>query len=489
MNNLEKYFEPFRNNIVGYNQCFQSPFGEKRIVYADWIASGRLYFPIEEKMLHQFGPFVGNTHSESSITAVTMTHAYHTAHELLKKHVNAGPDDVIITAGSGMTTVVNKFQRILGLAVPEQVNGFINLAGDDKPVVFVTHMEHHSNQTSWLLTLADVIVIKPDEHGLVDLNDLANQLKKHHKRKIKIGSFSACSNVTGIETPYHQMAKIMHENGGVCFIDFAASAPYVDINMHPEDPLEKLDAVFFSPHKFLGGPGTPGVIIFDSKLYKRKAPDQPGGGTVDWTNPWGKYRFFNDIETREDGGTPGFLQTIKAGLCVQLKNEMGVENIKKREEDLLKKFFIGLKSLPNLHILADNIEERLGVVSFYVDNIHYNLIVKILNDLYGIQVRGGCSCAGTYGHYLLHIGPSLSRKITSQIDKGDLSVKPGWVRVSLHPTTTDSELHLIISAIRETVENIDELKKLYCYISSQNIYRHRNSCEDSIGTFDWFKIS
>lgn len=488
MNSLEQHFDLYRKNIVGIDQTFQSPFGEKRIIYADWIASGRLYAPIEQKLLHQFGPFVGNTHSESSITAVTMTHAYHTAHELLKKHVNAGPDDVIITAGSGMTTVVNKFQRILGLAVPEQVKGFINLQGEDRPVVFVTHMEHHSNQTSWLLTLADVIVIKPDEHGLVDLNDLVHQLKKHKNRKIKIGSFSACSNVTGIETPYHQMAKIMHENGGVCFIDFAASAPYVDINMHPEDPLEKLDAIFFSPHKFLGGPGTPGVIIFDSKLYKRKTPDHPGGGTVDWTNPWGKYKFFNDIETREDGGTPGFLQTIKAALAVQLKTQMGVENIRKREKELLEIFFKGLKKIPDLHILADNIEERLGVVSFYVDHIHYNLIVKILNDKFGIQVRGGCSCAGTYGHYLLHIGPLLSRQITSKIDKGDLSVKPGWVRVSLHPTTTDQEVRYIVDAVGETVEDIEELKKEYCYISSHNIYRHNNSCEDVIGKFDWFSL-
>lgn len=488
MEKLEKYFEQFKNNIVGINQTFTSPFGEKKIIYADWIASGRLYAPIEEKMLNQFGPYVGNTHSESSITAVIMTHAYHTAHEILKKHVNAGPDDVIITAGSGMTTVVNKFQRILGLAVPEQVKGFINLHGEDRPVVFVTHMEHHSNQTSWLLTLADVVVIQPDKDGLVDLGDLSDQLKKYKERKIKIGSFTACSNVTGIQTPYHQMAKIMHENGGVCFIDFAASAPYVEINMHPEDPFEKLDAIFFSPHKFLGGPGTPGVIIFDSKLYKRKTPDQPGGGTVDWTNPWGKYRFFNDIETREDGGTPGFLQTIRAALSVQLKNEMCVKNIKEREKVLLKNLFAEMKKIPNLHILADNIEDRLGVVSFYVENIHYNLIVKILNDMYGIQVRGGCSCAGTYGHYLLHIGPMLSRKITSKIDKGDLSAKPGWVRISLHPTTTNQELQYIIEAIKETVENIEELKKQYCYIHSQNIFRHKDSNEDSLAKYDWFNL-
>ncbi len=487
MENLESYFEKFRKNIVGYNQTFFSPYGEKRILYADWIASGRLYEPIEKIMLERFGPFVGNTHTESTITGLSMTRAYHAAHDFIKKHVNAGTDDVIITAGSGMTTVINKFLRILGLAVPEQVRDCINLTGNDKPVVFLTHMEHHSNHTNWLLTLADVVVIEPDSNGLVDLERLHHHLIKNKNRKIKIGSFTACSNVTGIQTPYYEMAKLMHEFGGVCFIDFAASAPYVKIDMHPLDPMQKLDAVFFSPHKFLGGPGTPGVIVFDSKLYTRETPDQPGGGTVDWTNPWGKYRFLRDIETREDGGTPGFLQTIKAALCINLKNEMGIENMQTREEELLKMAFGKIKQVPNLHILAGNVEERLGIISFYVDKIHYNLIVKLLNDLYGIQARGGCSCAGTYGHYLLHIGHQQSRRITDQIDHGDLSAKPGWVRLSIHPTTTDSELNLIIDAIADIVQNIKKYEQDYKYLISQNQFWNVNEISGSERS-DLFRI-
>ncbi len=485
MENLDLYFDKFRQNIVGYNQHFISPYGEKKIIYADWIASGRLYEPIEKIMLERFGPYVGNTHTESTITGLTMTQAYHAAHDFIKKHVNAGQDDVIITAGSGMTTVINKFLRILGLAVPEQVRDCINLTGHDKPVVFLTHMEHHSNHTNWLLTLADVVVIEPDANGLVDLNRLHHHLVKYKNRKIKIGSFTACSNVTGIQTPYYEMASLMHEFEGVCFIDFAASAPYVNIDMHPEDPKKKLDAVFFSPHKFLGGPGTPGVIVFDSRLYTRETPDQPGGGTVDWTNPWGKYRFLRDIETREDGGTPGFLQAIKAALCINLKNEMSVDKMLEREELLLKAAFQKLKPIPNLHILADNVEKRLGIISFYVDNIHYNLIVKLLNDLYGIQVRGGCSCAGTYGHYLLHIGPQLSRKITDQIDHGDLSAKPGWVRLSIHPTTTDAELEFIVEAIADIVKNISGYEKDYNYLVSQNQFYNLHIVPDSINSH-WF---
>ncbi len=203
------------------------------------------------------------------------------------------------------------------------------------------------------------------------------------------------------------------------------SAPYVKIDMHPANPLEKLDAVLFSPHKFLGGPGTPGVLIFDSKLYHNKVPDNPGGGTVDWTNPWKQHKFINNIEAREDGGTPAFLQTIKAALAVQLKEQMGIDNMKKREEELVKIGFEELKKINGLHLLADNVEERLGAFSFYVDDIHYNLIVKLLNDRFGVQVRGGCSCAGTYGHYLLHVEHDKSKFITDKINQGDFSEKPG----------------------------------------------------------------
>ena len=478
MQDLEEYFNQFRKNIIGIDQTFLSPYGEKQIIYADWIASGRLYAPIEKKIVETFGPYVGNTHSEASITGTTMTVAYQAAHEIIKDHVHAGKDDVIITAGSGMTAMINKFQRILGLKVPEQLKAYLNLPVELTPVVFVTHMEHHSNHTSWLETIADVICIQPDSEGLIDLNDFETQLNKYQNRKLKIGAFTACSNVTGIETPYHKMAKMMHENGGFCFIDFACSAPYINIDMHPADPLEKLDAIFFSPHKFLGGPGTPGVLIFDSHLYKNLVPDNPGGGTVDWTNPWGQHKFVSNIELREDGGTPAFLQTIKAALCVKLKEEMNVEKMEQREKYLVKTAIYGLRKIPGLHILADNIEDRLGAISFYVDKIHYNLLVKILNDRFGIQMRGGCSCAGTYGHYLLHVSPDQSKHITEKINEGDLSEKPGWVRMSVHPTTTNEELEFIIESIKVTARNISSWEKDYRYCQQNNEFFHLSSNEE-----------
>jgi selenocysteine lyase/cysteine desulfurase len=264
------------------------------------------------------------------------------------------------------------------------------------------------------------------------------------------------------------MAKLMHRYEGFCFVDLAASAPYVPINMHPKDAEEQLDAVFFSPHKFLGGPGSPGVMIFNNKLYKLKVPDHPGGGTVDWTNPWGEHRYIADIETRESGGTPPFLQTIKAALAVKLKETMGCKNMLQAEEKLVPLFMNEARKINRLHLLADHIEDRIGAVSLYFDDIHYNLIVKLLNDRFGIQVRGGCSCAGTYGHYLLNVDYTYSHEITSLIDKGDLSKKPGWVRFSLHPTMNADEVLFMVDALKQIEKNYDSWAQDYTYSSKTN---------------------
>jgi selenocysteine lyase/cysteine desulfurase len=351
-------------------------------------------------------------------------------------------------------------------------------------------MEHHSNQTSWIETCADVIVLQPDEKLLVSPEELRRQLEIYKDRTLKIGSFSACSNVTGIETPYYELAEIMHEYGGYCFVDFAASAPYVDINMHPENPNSALDAIFFSPHKFMGGPGTSGVLVFTSKLYHNMTPDQPGGGTVDWTNPWGEYKYSDNIETREDGGTPGFLQTIRTALCIDLKNKMGTQNIRKREEELVDICFEKMVNIPKLHILAENVKERLGIVSFYFETIHYNMVVKLLSDRFGIQMRGGCACAGTYGHFLLDVTHEQSRHITEMINSGDLSLKPGWVRLSLHPTMTNDELLYIIDAIAQIAENHIEWSKDYIYNKHTNEFTHINRPNSFYNSIleDWFTV-
>jgi selenocysteine lyase/cysteine desulfurase len=243
--------------------------------------------------------------------------------------------------------------------------------------------------------------------------------------------------------------------------------------MHPENEDERLDAIFFSPHKFLGGPGSSGVLVFDKALYKNRIPDHPGGGTVSWTNPWGERSYFNDIEVREDGGTPGFLQAIRAALAVRLKEKMSVKKIIAREEELITISFNELAKIPQVHLLADGIKHRLGIFSFYVENMHHNLMVKLLNDRFGIQVRGGCSCAGTYGHLLLHVSRKQSKQITNLIDMGDFSQKPGWVRLSLHPTMTNGELYYIIHAIDEVIDNARIWAADYQYSASTNEFYHQ----------------
>ncbi len=470
--NLQTYFDKFRKHVIGHNHLIETPYGQKKLIYADWIASGRLYGPIEEFITNDIGPLVGNTHTNTTTTGCSMTLAYKKAREIIKDHVNANEDDVLISSNSGMTGVVNKFQRILGFRIHENYKK--DLAIEDRPLIIITHMEHHSNQTTWLETICDVVTVDPCPEGKFCCDNLKKLLDQYPDRKIKIAAVTSCSNVTGIMTPYYDIAEIMHAAGGMCFVDFACSAPYIDINIHPEDrPEAYLDAIYFSPHKFLGGPGGTGILIFKKELYNNKIPDNPGGGTVDWTNPWGEHKYHDEIEAREDGGTPPFLQTIKVGLSIKLKQEMGVDKITAREKELLSRIWPKLKSIPNLHILADNVEERIGVISFYIENLHYNLCVKILNDRYGIQVRGGCSCAGTYGHYLLHVTKDHSKSITDRINMGDLTTKPGWVRLSLHPLLTDEECDFIANALTETAANFQEWSQDYTYDSNINEFVHR----------------
>lgn len=488
--NHEEYFKQFRKNIIGIDESFDSPYGSQRIIYGDWIASGRLYGPIEDKIRNQFGPLVGNTHSESSETGRTMTIAYQEAHKLIKNHVNADKNDVILTTGFGMTSALAKFQRILGLKMSERLSPFCNLPIEEKPIVFLTHMEHHSNQTPWLESICDVVVIEPGTALYIDPENLRKEIKKYQNRKMKIGCFSACSNVTGIITPYHELAEIMHEFGGYCFVDFAASAPYEDIDMHPVNSAQKLDAIFFSPHKFLGGPGSSGVLIFCKSLYKNRIPDHPGGGTVLWTNPWGEHSYFDDIEIREDGGTPGFLQAIRTALSIKLKERIGVQKIHDRETELIEKTLDRLREIDGLSILGDNHLKRIGVFSFYIKGIHHNLIVKLLNDRYGIQVRGGCSCAGTYGHFLLNVDKDTSHRITEKINHGDLSEKPGWVRLSIHPTMSDKELEIILDAIESVSIQAHKWMEDYNYVIETNEFVHKTREKNLKAKINnWFEIA
>ncbi len=498
LNQLEIYFDQFRKKTIGDETYFESPYGTQKMIYADWIASGRLYSEIEDKMQKDFGKMLGNTHSEASETGVFMTNSYCIAKQIIKKHVNANEKDVIITYGAGMTHVVTKLQRILGLKLPD-INSYykrmtgVDLSssqnlGDNKPVVFVTHVEHHSNHFSWVETIADVVVVEPNKDLLVCCENLRASLEKYKNRVVKIGAFSGGSNVTGCIPAVHDFAKIMHEYNGIIFVDYAASAPYIDINMHPKDKDAYLDGIYFSPHKFLGGPGSAAVLIFNENLYKNIAPDNPGGGTVKWTNPWNERKYYDDVETREDGGTPAFLQTIRTALAIKLKEKMGVNNILLREKELLNIALKELAKVDGIEIFGKNIKDKIGVITFYSDKVHHNLMVKLLNDRFGIQMRGGCSCAGPYGHFLFNIDINVSHQFSEKINQGDSSIKPGWVRLSLHPTLKNEELYFIINAIKDISENIELYKKDYYQEISTGEWFHNTSNFDKERIYKVFEF-
>ncbi|MEP6750765.1 MAG: aminotransferase class V-fold PLP-dependent enzyme, partial [Bacteroidota bacterium] len=460
------FFESFRNNIIA----------APGILYADWTASGRAYRPIETYLQKNILPFVGNTHTHSSLNGSLMSEAYTAARRIIKQHVHAGNDDVLILCGSGMTAAVNKLQRILGIRIPERMGEYLeydhfHFNESVRPVVFITHMEHHSNQLSWLETIATVEIFTSLKH-------FAELLFKYKDRKNKIAAITACSNVTGIQTAYHEIARMIHAYEGYCFVDFACSAPYVNINMHPLQKDCHLDAIYFSPHKFLGGPGTPGVLVFNRKIYKNAVPDHPGGGTVLYSNPWEGRAYIEDIEQREDGGTPPFLQAIKAGMTIRLKEQMGVDNMLEREALIVPMILEKLSAVKDIEILSGETIKRMAIISFIVKGAHYNLVVKILNDRFGIQARGGCSCAGTYGHFLLKVEKNRSDEILQSIRNGNLQAKPGWVRLSFHPVMSDEEIAFILEAVELTAVHFKEWAIDYFYDGKQNEYQHKtiNHC-------------
>lgn len=475
----EAYFSKFREGTSGDDVTMFCYHLNKSLpcVYADWTASGRCYKPIEDIFAKQISPYVANTHTETSFLGHVMTATYKKARQVIKRHVHATEDDVLLTYGSGMTGALYKFQSILGLKYHESLLPELKKkAGDDLPIVFITHYEHHSNQISWENCLAEVVIVPPDADGRVSIEHFEHAFVKYSHRTRKMASVSACSNVTGICTPFHAIAKVAHKHGVLCFVDFACSFGYVDVDMHPDDPQASLDAIFCSPHKLLGGPGSCGICIFNKSLYKLTKPDFCGGGTVTWTNPWGEQGYINNIEEREDGGTPAFLQTIRAAMAIQLKEEMTVSRIQAREHYINRIVFDRWGSVENIEILAGNIKDRVSVFSIIISGLHYNLLAKLLNDYFGIQCRGGCNCAGTYGHVLFDIEQAQSKSITNLIDKGDNSTKPGWCRLSFHPIMTDAEVHFICDSVIHIAKEFKQMRKEYYYDSHCNQFNFTCSC-------------
>lgn len=458
--------EAIREQIVGNDLLFDTPFGERHLLYADYTASGRGFQKIEEKIWNIEKSYA-NTHTEDDYSGKYLTQLLHQAESKIKELVNAGSNGKIIMIGSGTTGALKKLQEIIGVYIPpvtreritrsvkeddETENNLLERIEKDRPVVFIGPYEHHTNELMWREAYVEVVVIPFDREGRIDLEDLENKLTdQKYKHRLKIGSFSAGSNITGIRTRVYDIARICHKHGALVLFDFAAVAPYVEIDMN-RDAHSYFDAIFFSPHKFLGGPGTSGVLVFNENIYRKDLPPTTaGGGTVRYVGSHG-HDFAEDIETREKAGTPPILQAIKAALVLDLKEKIGIDKIEDIESKHTKYFIEKLRLIDNLKIIGDvDPYRRVSIISFNIKHkdkiLHPKFVTKLINDLFGIQSRAGCSCAGPYGHFLLGINDETSEKFRKLILKGNEGIKPGWIRVNIHYSLSQDDIDYIIKAI------------------------------------------
>ncbi len=474
---MSNLIETIRRSVIGANQALQTPFGEKPLVYADYTASGRGLGFVEDYIRQQVLPWYANTHTETSFTGAQTTALREQARAQVRSAVNGSEQDQVIFCGPGATAAINKMIDIMNLRLPRDLADRYDLEAripaEQRPVVFIGPYEHHSNELPWRESIADVVSIPLTDCGQIDLDVLEQQLGVYASRPLRIGSFSAGSNVTGIKSDVPAVTRLLKQHDALAFWDYAAAAPYVGIDMQGEAAL---DAVFVSPHKFVGGPGTPGVLVVKKGILNNSVPAVVGGGTVLYVTPQ-DHRFIEDHERREEGGTPAIVESIRAGLVFKLQQEVGTAEIERREHDFVQRAIERFANSPNIEILGGSEGPRLSIMSLRFKHgdkdLHYGFVVSLLNDLFGIQVRGGCSCAGPYGHSLLGMDMDYSRAIEAEIQAGAMVLRPGWVRLNFNYFIDEQEFEYLLRAMELVAEHGWKMLPYYQFDESAGVWRYQ----------------